>query len=304
MEDVSFHVRCAQIYNDYVAQRFDHKRLLPNALIPVQDIDAAVVEIERAAGMGLRGLELPLTAPAGRPYFLDIYDPVWQAATDCGLPIAMHAGTGNTGGFAARANSEHEMLDASANHGRALIAKRTALGGFGTMLMGACYETIAHLVGGGVPERFPDLHFVLVETGASWLSFVLDAMDNAWTGATVGREVNRTFFKPDGSPVTQFAEDELFMTWPHPMLPSDYVKRQFHIGFMDDYVGLRNRDITGTDCLVWGNDYPHYEGTWPDSRNAIAAQVERSGLSAPEQSAIFGGTVARIYGIELPQPVG
>lgn len=301
MEDVAFHVRCAQIYNDYVAERFDHKRLLPNALIPVQDVDAAVKEIKRVAELGIRGLELPLTAPEGRPWFLDLYDPIWQAATDVGLPIAMHAGTGNTGGFAARATTEGDLVRTAGNRQRALISKRTALGGFGTMLMASCYETMAHLVGGGVLERFPDLHFFLVETGASWLAFVLDSMDTAWTGATVGREVNRTFFKLDGSPVTQFAEDELFKTWPHPLLPSEYVKRQIHVGFMDDYVALRNREITGTDCLVWGNDYPHYEGTWPESRAALTNMVAKSELSVSEQSEIFGGTVATIYGIQMPE---
>lgn len=71
---------------------------------------------------------------------------------------------------------------------------------------------------------------------------------------------------------------------------------------MDDYVALRNREHTGIQSLVWGSDYPHYEGTWPESRNAIRIQAEKAGLTEDEKRAIFGGTLANLYGISLPIP--
>lgn len=37
----------------------------------------------------------------------------------------------------------------------------------------------------------------------------------------------------------------------------------------DDPVGLHNVALTGTDCIMWGNDYPHDEGTFPYSRCVI-----------------------------------
>ena len=307
LEDKEYVARCAEVYNDYIAERFQSDRLYPNALIPLQDLDWAVKEINRVAGMGIHGLEMQLCAPRGRPYYLDMYDPIWSAAQDCGLPIAMHAGTGKSGHTAVRAEEMQATYSAGTdpvNREHSVFAKRTAMAAAG-ISAGAyqCFETIPHLVAGGVLERFPDLHFVIVETGASWLLYLLDSMDTAWTGLTVQRDVLRTFFRPDGSPVAQSGDDEVFRTWPYPLLPSEYVKRQMHVGFMDDFVALRNRELTGVDSLVWGNDYPHYEGTWPNSDAAIAAQADRAHLNEDERAAIFGGTIAKLYKMRLPATV-
>ena len=50
--------------------------------------------------------------------------------------------------------------------------------------------------------------------------------------------------------------------WPYPLTPSEDVERQFHVQFKDDPVALACRHITGISTLVWGNDYPHAEGTF------------------------------------------
>lgn len=39
---------------------------------------------------------------------------------------------------------------------------------------------MSDLIGGGVPERFPDLHFGLIEFNAHWLMSLLGAMDKSW----------------------------------------------------------------------------------------------------------------------------
>jgi hypothetical protein len=50
--------------------------------------------------------------------------------------------------------------------------------------------------------------------------------------------------------------------------------------------------------MIWGNDYPHFEGSWPNSPQAVEAQIQRVGLSDQETTAIFGGTLAELLGIE------
>ncbi len=60
--------------------------------------------------------------------------------------------------------------------------------------------------------------------------------------------------------------------WPYPLMPSEYVKRQFHVSFQDDPVAVACRHITGLSTIVWGNDYPHAEGTFRGSRQLIAEQ--------------------------------
>ena len=60
--------------------------------------------------------------------------------------------------------------------------------------------------------------------------------------------------------------------WPYPLMPSEYVRRQFHVSFQDDPVAVACRHVTGLSTIVWGNDYPHAEGTFRGSRELIASQ--------------------------------
>jgi predicted TIM-barrel fold metal-dependent hydrolase len=63
-----------------------------------------------------------------------------------------------------------------------------------------------------------------------------------------------------------------------PMPPSEYARRQVQVTFQEDPIGLNNREFTGLRCLMWGSDYPHWEGTWP---NSVAA-VERQFVGIPD----------------------
>jgi predicted TIM-barrel fold metal-dependent hydrolase len=130
-----------------------------------------------------------------------------------------------------------------------------------------CYLTMS-----GVLERFPRLRFVTVETGSAWLAWVMTSMD-------------------------EIAEKHAM--WAQPKLalrPSEYVRRQGHVTFQNDPVGVHNRVFTGVDALLWGSDYPHPEGTWPGSRAAVAAQMR--GVPDDEQAKMLGGTTARLFGFD------
>ena len=52
-------------------------------------------------------------------------------------------------------------------------------------------------------------------------------------------------------------------------MPSDYFHRNVFVGFQEDSIGIRLRDITGVDNIQWGSDYPHLESTWPRSREIL-----------------------------------
>ena len=40
-----------------------------------------------------------------------------------------------------------------------------------------------------------------------------------------------------------------------------------HVGatFMRDRTAILNRELIGRDNIMWGSDYPHFDGAWPDS---------------------------------------
>ena len=131
-----------------------------------------------------------------------------------------------------------------------------------------CYLTMA-----GVLERHPGLQIVTVETGSAWLAWVMTQMDDIY---------------------------EKHHMWAHPKLaeaPSFYVKRQAHVTFQVDPVGVANRTFTGVEALLWGSDYPHPEGTWPHSRERVEQQT--AGLPEEDKRKLLGGTTARLFGFDL-----
>lgn len=132
---------------------------------------------------------------------------------------------------------------------------------------------ITQLCASGVCERFPGLRFVTVECGIGWLAWTLHAMDESY--------VKHSFWV---SPKL-------------PLKPSDYFRRQGWCTFSDDPMGLETRHWIGSDRLLFGNDYPHHEGSWPHTREVV--QRTMGTLSDEERRMILGGNAAKLYGFKL-----
>jgi predicted TIM-barrel fold metal-dependent hydrolase len=82
------------------------------------------------------------------------------------------------------------------------------------------------------------------------------------------------------------------------LLPSEYFKRQGAVTFQSDPVGMSNIRFTGTDCLMWGSDYPHPEGTFPDSHRYLEAQM----ADIPDEvvRAVVWDNASRLYSVTGP----
>jgi predicted TIM-barrel fold metal-dependent hydrolase len=135
-------------------------------------------------------------------------------------------------------------------------------------------ETLCYFAASGTLERFPRLRLVFVETGAGWFAYCCERMDEA------------------------FEEHE---QWVNPKLaepPSASVKRQCHVTLGADRAPLLTREITGVGPLMWASDYPHPEGTFPESQQV----VERifAGISDADVTAIVSGNAAALYRVALP----
>jgi predicted TIM-barrel fold metal-dependent hydrolase len=138
-------------------------------------------------------------------------------------------------------------------------------------------ETVAYLCASGVLERHPALRVGMVECGAGWLAWTLDAMDDIY------RE---------------------HRAWVRPVLreePSAYFRRQGFVTFQRDPVGLANAGRTGAGCLLWGSDYPHPEGTFPDSLAVLERQF--AGLPQELTDRVVFRNAAELYAIALPEAV-
>ena len=135
-------------------------------------------------------------------------------------------------------------------------------------------EPVVQFTAGGIFQRFPNLKVVTVEAGIGWLPWTLWAADEG------------------------YKKHHMFVFPKLDMLPSEYWRRQGYSSFQDDPTGLELYNWVGAEQLMWGNDYPHHEGTWPHSDEAI----ERTMGHLPEDAKrkILGLNAAKLYGFDVP----
>jgi hypothetical protein len=294
----------ARVYTDYVIERFTpyFDRLAPTAPVPISDVDDAVSEIERVASAGFRAILLPAIPP--KSYYTRDLDRVWAAAQAHGVHVFMHSQTGGVKvddpasttlkvvmGQAAQVNQP--MTERSASE--RMVTQCV----YGPMIP---QRIICELVGGGVPARFPELHFGLIEFNAHWLASLVGAMDKCWVTGT-GQDPDWWLGywdsgRPDHDQPHMARLFRLNDKWPYPLKPSEYVRRQFHVSFQDDPVAVAARHISGLTTLVWGADYPHAEGTFRHSPELMDDLFE--GIPDQERAAMVGGTLGELLGFRTP----
>jgi predicted TIM-barrel fold metal-dependent hydrolase len=143
-------------------------------------------------------------------------------------------------------------------------------------LMGAQLDgptVLLSLAAGGALDRFPGLRVVTVETGAAWLAWIMTQADSIY-------------------------EDHAMYASPKLSLkPSELIRRQCAATFMYDPVAVANRATTGVETLMWGNDYPHPEGTWPTSQTV--AEDQFADVPDDELEAMVGGNAAAVFGFDV-----
>jgi predicted TIM-barrel fold metal-dependent hydrolase len=250
---------CCEIYNDWVFDQLESKspRWRCAGLIPTWSVDHAVREVERISRMGLGAAMLPLV---GTPEYNDpVWDPLWAAIEESGLPAVMHQGTGHSMLFYRGPGAAVSNLLATQS-----MAPRSA----GLLTMS------------GALERHPGLHVVFVEVNASWIGWTMDTLD----------------FYTDA--FTNY-QDEVGRNWVRPHLaekPSHYMARQLHATFQDDPSAVANLARTGVAPLLWGSDYPHEESTYPHSRDTVAKLFGH--LDPADAAMIAGGTCAELFGFD------
>lgn len=126
---------------------------------------------------------------------------------------------------------------------------------------------LMQLLYSGALERYPNLRVVIGEAGLGWIPYVLQHIDMEWED--------------------QFKDLELKMK------PSDYWRRQCFATYQTDPIGIKLLEDLGEDNVMWGNDYPHPDGIWPDSREFIDRELGH--LPAQTRRKIICDNAARLY---------
>jgi predicted TIM-barrel fold metal-dependent hydrolase len=146
------------------------------------------------------------------------------------------------------------------------------LNGFLQIVRG-CQDIMGMFVLGGVFERHPDLRVVCVEADAGWVPHYMYRMDHAYD--------RHRHWLPAGRLSRR---------------PSEYFAENIYTTFQDDWVAFRTADLMNWRRLMWANDFPHSDSTWPDSSRLLR---EHGAHLRPEQRrAIVCDNVAALYGID------
>ena len=143
--------------------------------------------------------------------------------------------------------------------------------GFAVQITGfqmAMAKPLMEAVYGGVFEAYPHIILVLGESGIGWIPYVLDHMDLEW-------------------------EDQ-FKDLTLKMKPSEYWRRNCRATYQSDPVGIRCLDLLGEDNIMWGSDFPHPDGVWPDSQKFIAREMRD--VDPAVRDKVIHGNAANLYG--------
>ena len=255
-----------QIYNDALAEFQDatNQRVYGMALLPWWDIEASVDEIQRTHDNGLRGI-VTCSNPeeAGLPDMgQPEWDSVWQICSDLRMPVNFHIGSSKGSlDFFGKApwpsfGTERRLAVGSAN-----------------LFMGNA-RVIGNMIYSGVPERFPDLKFVSVESGLGWLPFFLECLDHQ---------------------LLETAPNELAIL---SMSPSDYFRRQFYGTFwFESAMVAAAIDYLGAGCVMFETDFPHPTCLYPRDDERLAATL--SALEPDVVRKIMQDNAAELYRIAV-----
>ncbi len=262
--DAEFSHAMCRAYNEWAWETFaDYDdRLMPMACVAPAALDETIAEIQRVAALGFKGLSLPCKPVFGPPDVDDLNYNLreFDPLWDCIADVDL-------------------PITFHVSTGR---DPRTARSQGGAVInytihsLAPTMEPLVNICASGVAERHPTLRFGAIEAGIGWVPWMLEAMDEAYLKHHM---------------------------WVRPKLeelPSTYFRRQGFASFQEDKSGLdlaREHDLV--DNFLWANDFPHHEGSWPYSAQAIERTM--GALTDDERAKILGLNSARIFRIDIPE---
>ena len=195
--------------------------------------------------------------PAYEDYDHPDYDALWECAVDLELPICFHILTAKEGDM-------KSAFKPTRGH---------RINGF-MQIIRAVQDVMGMMVLAGVFERHPGLKLVCAEGDAGWMPHYMYRMDHA------------AFNNADDGIIDGLSK-----------LPSDYIKSNVWMTFQDDWVAFKTKDLMNPSQLLWANDFPHTDSTWPKSQELLAEHA--ASLSPDETRAILRDNVAGVFSLPV-----
>ena len=251
----------ARAHNRWMAefcQEEPDRRVGLAIVLPFYDVDAAVAECKWAVENGLKGILIPPLMGTHPSYNHPRYYPIWEFCQEHGLVVHTHSGPADDYDFSLPG----------------------AVGAF--MVEFAWWPTrpLWFMIFGGVFELFPRLKFALTEVSEFWIPSLLEMMD-------VRASVKHTSGK-----LGDFRSN---LT----MKPSEYFARNVWVSAsaLFDEGSMAVRHDIGMDRVMWGNDYPHPEGSWPRTHEKLTKYMK--GAPMDELDVMLGTNAITCYDLDI-----
>jgi predicted TIM-barrel fold metal-dependent hydrolase len=262
LKDEKLKLACFQAYNDWMAEFQAHcpERLIGIGLVPSTGIEDAIAETKRCVDeLKLKTVMLE-SWPNG-----SLFDPspaddqFWGYAADAGIPVDVHIGYAIPSTLGRPQAESNGVREARSQTDPS--ARSRFIG------------VMSSMIRNGVFERFPKLKFVGAEVNAGWVPDYLERFD--------------TLFKvaPHSGP------EKLSL------LPSDYFRRNVHVTFLPDYVGVKSRHMIGLENMMWSSDFPHSVSNWPIDGEIARDQMIKGAVPEDEADKLLWKNCADLYHI-------
>ncbi len=258
--DAAFELDCVRAHNDALAEwRQASKRYIPIAIIPyLSPIEVTVAEVERAAKLGHRGINMlaqpSLTKEGLKPFTDPHWERLWAACQACDMPVHWHGSAGLAAKLALPKWKGYSKMQAHTVSTSRLCATPAQL--------------IPSLLFSGILDRYPRLKWVCAETGLGWVNYVLESCDHEWERRHLWTEGMRT-------------------------RPSEIFRRQVYVDFWFEEAGIELRHNIGIDNIMWESDYPHIASTYPYSWKFIKRTLK--GVPEDESQKLLYGNALKLY---------
>jgi predicted TIM-barrel fold metal-dependent hydrolase len=282
-----------RIYNDFLAdiQEESGGRLLPQAVLPIWDIELTVGEMTRLIDRGIAGFTL-----SDRPELLGLpelpepyFDPMWDLFATSGTVANFHIGSGarreemESARASATIGGETQPVVTAAVPAVAAPAWRSfgpqrRMAVMSAQLYMSNARIIVNLCMSDLFDRYPGLRIASPESGIGWVPFILEALEYQFDEmVTTPGEVALTKRRPK-----EYFRDHIYvMFWFESVAPQKLI----------DDVGVNN--------VLVETDIPHSTCLYPGTREHFA-EVTRH-LDAHTRRRIFQDNAAELYGIQLPK---
>ncbi len=262
----------AMAHNRWLAELCanDPARHIGVASIPLLwDVGQALEAVRWCVDNGLRAVMIPTLWGEQEPYHHTRYDPFWALCEDLEVIVHFHSGPAPHAEYFGPNFPEEDRQEELPG----------AMGIYVSEVMWWLYRPLTFMIWGGVFERFPRLKVMIVEGGTMFmLPPWLRLMDFQYNEGEISAKLGD--FKSHLS-----------------MAPSEYFHRNVGIGASCvKRPDLDMRDEIGLEKIMWGSDYPHPEGSWPNTARYFRDNF--GNFPEADGRRILGENAVEFYGLD------